>query len=389
MVSTTANQKRASLISMVKEAIGVTINPGVMILGYLTLMGVVAGVWRMFTGLGGATHLTDTYPWGLWIGFDFTLIAFSGAGFTMAALVYVFRQEQFRPALRPAVLAGFLGYCAVLVLLILDLGRPDRFYNFLLYFNVHSPLFEICWCVLLYTTVLTLEVSPQLFERLKMHAPVRFVHHIIVVLAVLALTLSSLHQSTLGTLYLNMPYRLNALWYTPILPLEFFVSSVFTGLSIALIAYKLAVRFGRWPTERKVTTGLGVIAAAFGVLYLGLKLGDIIVGGKAAAFMAFDSASLLLWAELVFGVMIPLAIFLTPSLRRSERGQWLGALLFAGGTLFNRFNCTLFGQHAPAGGTYAPHAVEWLTTIGVISGAMLAWYLGVRFLAVYEAAHKR
>jgi Ni/Fe-hydrogenase subunit HybB-like protein len=388
MVTTTMTPKRPSFISLAKEAIGATINPGAMILGYLTLMGVVAGIWRMFTGLGGTTHLTDSYPWGLWIGFDFTLIAFSGAGFTMAALVYVFRQEQFRPALRPAVLAGFLGYCAVLVLLILDLGRPDRFYNFMLYFNVHSPLFEICWCVLLYTTVLTLEVSPQLFERLKWQWPVQFVHRIIVVLAVLALTLSSLHQSTLGTLYLNMPYRLNALWYTPILPVEFFTSSVFTGLSIALIAYKLAARFGRWQVERKITSGLTGIAAAFGVIYLGLKLGDVLVGGKAAAFLAFDKPSLLLWAELVLGVMVPLAMFLTPSLRRSERGQWIGALLFAGGTLFNRFNCTLFGQSSPLGGTYVPHAVEWLTTIGVISGAALVWYFCVRFLSVYEAAHK-
>src|SRR5690606_37994030 len=107
-----------------------------------------------------------------WIGFDFTLIALSGAGFTMAAVGHVLHLHRLEAAVRPALFAGFLGYAAVLVILVLDLGRPDRFYHFILYWNLHSPLFEICWCVLLYTTVLVLEVSPDLlrwlgWERLR------------------------------------------------------------------------------------------------------------------------------------------------------------------------------------------------------------------------------
>lgn len=387
MVTSTADQKRLrwnGARSALREALPSYLNPGVQILAYLTVIGVLAGIWRLFSGLGAATNLTDGIPWGIWIGFDFSLIAISGAGFTMAGLVYVFRQEQFRPALRPAVLTGLLGYTAVLALLILDLGRPDRFYHFLIYWNLHSPLFEISWCVLLYTTVLLIEVSPQVYERLNRPGPVRIVHAIIVPLAIVAVTLSSLHQSTLGTLYLNMPYRLNALWYTPLLPLLFFTSSVSTGLSVAIIAYKLATRFTGQQAQPRVARGLGSLVAGVLVFYLVLKLGDIILSGKAPLLLAFDRMSLLMWIELIVGVLAPLAIFLAPSVRRTEKGQWAGAILVVLGTLISRFDATLFAQTAPPGATYVPHVVEWMTTAGVVAAAALAWYLGARLLAVFE-----
>src|SRR5450756_784355 len=387
MVTSTADQKRLrwnGARSALREALPSYLNPGVQILAYLTVIGVLAGIWRLFSGLGAATNLTDGIPWGIWIGFDFSLIAISGAGFTMAGLVYVFRQEQFRPALRPAVLTGLLGYTAVLALLILDLGRPDRFYHFLIYWNLHSPLFEISWCVLLYTTVLLIEVSPQVFERLNRPGPVRIVHAIIVPLAIVAVTLSSLHQSTLGTLYLNMPYRLNALWYPPLLTLLFFTSSVSTGLSVAIITYKLATRFTGQQAQPRVARGLGSLVAGVLLFYLVLKLGDIILSGKAPLLLAFDRMSLLMWIELIVGVLAPLAIFLAPSVRRTEKGQWAGAILVVLGTLISRFDATLFAQTAPPGATYVPHVVEWMTTAGVVAAAALAWYLGARLLAVFE-----
>ena len=203
------------------------------LLGFLTLAGAAAGIGRLFVGMQATTALSDTYPWGIWIGFDFALIAFAGAGFTMAAVTHIFHLHQFHVALRPALLAGLLGYTAVLLLLVLDLGRPDRFYHFILYWNMHSPLFEISWCVLLYTTVLVIEVSPDILRWLPWKWPLTVVKWLMLPVTIVGVTLSTLHQSTLGTLYLNMPYRLDALWYTPVLPVLFFVSAVMAGLSLA------------------------------------------------------------------------------------------------------------------------------------------------------------
>ena len=269
-----------------QRRIGVAVKPGdivVAVLSFLTLLGIVAGVGRLVLGLGPTTGLTDEFPWGIWIGFDFLLIAFAGTGFTMAAVVHVFRLEQFKDAVRPAVLAGFLGYVAVLLLLVLDLGRPDRFYHFIISWNLHSPLFEVSWCVLLYTTVLVIENSPFLFEKFNWEWPVRTAFKIMPVVAIIGVTLSSLHQSTLGTLYLNMPHRINQLWYTPILPILFFVSSVMAGLSLAIVVYMLSTRIVGRETKSDVVIGLGKGVAWVSLLYTGVKLADFAVAGEIPA----------------------------------------------------------------------------------------------------------
>ncbi|MCU0510809.1 MAG: polysulfide reductase NrfD [Anaerolineae bacterium] len=353
------------------------------LLALLVLLGGVAGLWRMATGLGATTALTDDIPWGIWIGFDFSLIAFSGAAFTMAGVVYILRRNTYQPALRPAVLTGLLGYTAVLVLLVLDLGRPDRFYHFILFWNAHSPLFEICWCILLYTVVLTVEVSPQVLEKLGHHKWAHRIHLAIVPVAIIAVTLSSLHQSTLGTLYLNMPHRLNALWFTPILPVLFLTSAVMTGLTMGALGYRAACAVTGQQMERRVFAGLARAAGWIAVFYLGIKVGDWIVRGQLPALFAFDYYSKLMWAELAL-IVGPALLLLLPKLRNDLRSQTAGLLLLAGGVLLNRFNATLFAQVQPNGAIYTPAAAEWLSTLGVIAAAMLAWLLAVRFLTVFE-----
>lgn len=366
------------------------LNPITFALALLTLLGLTAGVYRLIFGMGPTTNLTDAYPWGLWIGFDFALIAFSGAGFTMATVVYVLRRESLRPAMRPAILAGLLGYLAVLLLLILDLGRWDRFYSFFINWNVHSPLFEISWCIVLYSTVLLIEFSPQLFERLGKERPVRWVYAIVIPLVIAGLTLSSLHQSTLGTLYLNMPHRLHALWYSPILPLLFFTSSVLAGFSLAIIAYLVGTRAAGKEVDSRVLDGLAKGVAIAASVYLALKLGEVLLAGEGAALLALDRYSLLFWIELVVGAILPLAIFLRPAHRRSPRWLWTGGLLALFGVLLNRFDATWFAQNAPDWTSYLPHHLEWLSTLGVIAGAMLVWWLGMRYLSVFDSdAHAK
>lgn len=357
------------------------------VLGILVAAGVVAGIWRLAMGLGSTTALTDSVPWGIWIGLDFSLIAFSGAAFTMAGLVYILRREEFRPALRPAVLTGLLGYMAVLVLLVLDLGRPDRFYHFIIFWNMHSPLFEICWCVLLYTTVLMIEVSPQILEKLGRVGWAHRVHQIIVPVAIVAVTLSSLHQSTLGTLYLNMSHRLHPLWFTPLLPVLFFISAVMVGLSMGAISYRAAARVIGGRMDNRVFTGLARAAGWVALLYFVLKVGELALAGEMPALLTFDAISRRMWAELVL-VALPVVLLLAPQLKQNRRVLALGVVLLAAGVLLNRFNATLFAQLAPDSSAYAPHPAEWISTIGVIAAAMLAWLLGVRLLHVFEGPEK-
>lgn len=239
------------------------------LLATLMMVGVVAGVGRLFAGLAATTALNDTYPWGIWIGFDFALIAVAGVGFTMAFVVHVLHFHHLQAVLRPALFAGLMGYVAVLLLLVLDLGRPDRFYHFILFWNFHSPLFEISWCVLLYTTVLVLEVSPEILRWLGWQRLLPWVARLMTPVTILGVTLSTLHQSTLGTLYLNMPHRLDPLWYSPYLPLLFLVSAVLMGFSMGLLSYQGACRIKGRQIDQQVIATLGKGMTLVALLYLG------------------------------------------------------------------------------------------------------------------------
>jgi len=372
---------RQGLSNLINEALS-SINWLVVVLGTLTLAGVVVGVWRLFTGLGASTGLNDGFAWGIWIGFDFTLIAFSGAGFTMAAVVHILGLERFKPAMRPAIMAGFLGYIGVLALLVLDLGRPDRFYGFMINFNAHSPLFEICWCVLLYSMVLVVENTPPLLEGMGQSRWAHRVERLLAPVVIFGVTLSSLHQSTLGTLYLLMPYRLHELWYTPILPLQFFTSSVVAGLSIAIVTYKIACKVRRTPADLKVGAGLAKGAMWVALIVAALRIGEVIYAGHLPQLLTSDPMSQLWRAEVAVGLLLPMLIFAIPSLRESSMGQWLGSLLFLGGVMLNRFSCTLFAQTGREGTAYLPSAIEWISTIGVLAAVALIWYIAMRILPV-------
>ncbi|MCA9869170.1 MAG: polysulfide reductase NrfD [Anaerolineae bacterium] len=270
-------------------------------------------------------------------------------------------------------------------MLVLDLGRPDRFYNFMLFWNPHSPLFEVSWCILLYTGVLVLETSPFFLERLRWRwagKVIRIVAFIMLPVAILGVTLSTLHQSTLGTLYLNMPYRLHALWYTPLLPLMFFTSAVMAGLSMGAIAYWVAGRVVHKPVQPRVIFGLARIAAVVGLFYLALKLGEVIIAGDIGLALAPTHYAALWWFELLVCVALPAALILLPGKTLQRTGIGLALIIF--GVLMNRFDATMFAQILPPGASYSPSLIEWLSTAGILAAAALAWILGVRFLPIFE-----
>lgn len=355
------------------------------VLGSIAILGVAAGLARLLIGLGGTTALDDATSWGIWIGFDFGLIAFSGAAFTLAALVHVFHMERFHAALRPALFAGLLGYVAVLLLLVLDLGRPDRFYSFLINFNLHSPLFEISWCVLLYSTVLVLEVAPDILERFHWTRLRKLNLAIMPAVTIVGVTLSTLHQSTLGTLYLNMPHRLSALWWTPVLPILFFTSAVMAGLSMATIAYRSAARMHDAPEDQRLLRGLGLGVAGAGVVYLALRLGALSFNGGWALLGWRDLRSWLFAIEVIVGGLLPVLLFVAGQMRYRSWIYWVAPLLTLGGVLMNRFSATLFGQTAPVpGAAYVPSLMEWLTTLGILAGAALVWMVAVRWLVRFD-----
>ncbi len=209
----------------------------------LVAAGLYSTVVRFAFGLGAATNLSDRFPWGIWIGFDVLCgVGLAAGGFVVAGAVYVFHLDDYKAIARPAVLTAFLGYVLVVFALMFDLGRPWNIWHPLFMWNPHSAMFELAWCVMLYTTVLALEFSPMLFERLKMNKAAEAVHKIIAPIVILGVMLSTLHQSSLGSLYLVMPEKVYPLWYSGNLPFLFFVSATAVGPAMVIMESFLSSR---------------------------------------------------------------------------------------------------------------------------------------------------
>ncbi|MDR3674714.1 MAG: polysulfide reductase NrfD, partial [Acidobacteriota bacterium] len=189
------------------------------VLVIILALGAYSTYARFFHGLGGSTNLSNRFPWGLWIGFDVLCgVGTAAGGFTLAAVVYVFHLERFRPIIRPAILIAFLGYARVGSTMLFEVGRPIRIWYTLIFWNIHSVLFEVSWCVMLYVTVAALEFAPVILERLGWETPKKALKTVMLPLVFFGILLSTMHQSSLGSLFLIVPTKLHPYWYSPLLP---------------------------------------------------------------------------------------------------------------------------------------------------------------------------
>jgi len=361
---------------------------GTAILLALMAIGLVVAIIRFALGLGATTNLTNAYPWGLWIGFDVVSgVALGSGAFTLAAIVYIFNLEKYRPVLRPALLTGFLGYLLVMMGLLADLGRPYRIWHVMYppYWNLHSVLFEVGWCVILYTTVMALEVLPLVFERFNKPKalPVQVIHAVMIPLVIAGITLSTMHQSSLGSLFLIMPYKLHPLWHSPILPVFFYLSAIALGLAMVIFESSISSIAFKRGLEMDILSGLGRAIPYFLVLYLVLKTGDLVLAGDFGRMFEGSLRSTLFLVEIAIGVILPIVLFSLPKVRRSPAALFWSSLVVVVGTIFNRINVSLVGPQAAPGATYFPHWMEFAITIGLISAGLIGFMLAVRFLAVF------
>ncbi len=359
------------------------IAPGVLVLLALMALGALVALWRYMFGIGAISNLNDAYPWGMWISFDLLCgVALAAGAFTTASAVYIFNDKRFVPIVRSAILTGFLGYLMVIVALMVDLGRPERIWHLIIYWNPHSVMFEVGWCVMLYTAVLALEFSPLVFEKLGWRIGDVIHRHLTFFLVILGTLLSTLHQSSLGSLFLATPGKVTPLWFSPFLPLYFFLTAVAVGPAMVIVESYISSRVLKRGLETEIVGKLArVIPVALG-LYLLLKVIDLTISGKWA-FAFRDGMSVLFWIEMSIGVVLPSILLLRSRVRSNARALFGAGLLVVGGVVFNRFNVSLIGWPRSADGLYFPHWMEFAITLAIVAAGVIAYGLVARFLPLY------
>ena len=355
---------------------------GTAIQAILMLFGLGLMINRWVFGLGATTALSDPRPWGLWISFDILAgIALAAGAFTMAAIVYVFNVKEFHPLLRPTILTGFLGYSLAILGLTVDLGKPLDMWHMIIYWNVHAPLFEIGWCVMTYATVMALELSPMLFERLNWNVPLKLIRSISIPLIFAGIVLSTMHQSSLGTLYVEVPDQIHPLWWSIILPPMFYVSAI--GAGMCMIIFESTI--SGYGLNHKIPVKLlgklaGWIPYVLG-FYLVMRFLDLILTGDIGAMFAFDGPSIMFWVEILLGYVAPIVFFSMPAVRKNRYRLFWVAFLGVFGLLLNRFNVSWFQLE---GAPYFPAWQELFISIGLIAFAMFVFNMAARFLPLFE-----
>ena len=358
------------------------------ICGIIIIIGLILTVLRFTKGLGAVTNLDHNNPWGIWIGFDLLCgVALAAGGYVTSASCYIFGLKRFHSAVRPAILTAFLGYALVVLALHYDVGRPWRLpYPIFYSQGTTSLLFEVGLCVFLYLSVLFIEYSPAALEWLGFKKTRNLIVRLTLVLTIFGVILSTLHQSSLGALFMIAPSKLHPLWYSEYLPIYFFVSSVFAGLSMVIFEGSLAHRFLHHKMDKthlKESTGvaLGFAKAASFIMmgYAGIKLIGIAIDNHWHYLTTSWGQWYLL--EIIGFVMLPAYLYALAAREKNlilARWASVGAIL---GIILNRLNVSViaFNWNLPSAQRYFPSWMEIATSIFIITIGVVAY----RFIATH------
>jgi Ni/Fe-hydrogenase subunit HybB-like protein len=359
--------------------------PPVIGISLVALAGLCFLAVRFFFGIGAVTHLNQFFPWGIWIGLDVAAgVALAAGGFTTAALGHIWHRDKYEVLIRPALLTAMLGYTFVALSVVTDIGRWYYVWHPLIMWNGNSALFEVGICVMVYMSVLYIEFLPMVTERFigRVNLPGilsvfnklldkllrvldRTLNKFMFVFIIAGVVLSCLHQSSLGTLMIIAGQKMHPLWQTPVLPLLFLLSAFSVGFPMVIMeSISVSRSFGLKPEKEVLSSLARFIGPLLGV-YLAFKIGDMVIRETFVYLTQINVVSVMFSIEVVVGVIIPLRLFLLPSIRQSTTGLYIASLLVIFGVLLNRFNNYIIAYNPPYTETsYFPSIGEISVTLG-------------------------
>ena len=348
-------------------------------------IGVVLAVVRYAGGIATVANINNAYPWGWWVGYGImTMIAAGGVGFTITLLVEVFGVHRFHPLLRPAVLMALLCYSGAIIMLMVELGRPWMVWMILVSWAPTAALYEVGWCAFLYLSVLAFEFAQVPLEELGWGRVLRITRMIYMPLMLLGVTLSHLHQSSLGTLMTLIPHKINVLWWSEQLPLLYLFSAMMAGPALAILEYLAAARWLGFEPRMEMLASLARIEAWLVGLFLAFQVGDLVSRGAVGAALSGGWFALSFWVEIGLGLLLPFVLLILPEVRQSRGGLAMACALVLFGLLLHRLNVTVIGLRVRHWETYIPSLGEIGITLGITAGAMFVFGVLVRILPIHE-----
>jgi Ni/Fe-hydrogenase subunit HybB-like protein len=354
----------------------------------LMLVGAYAWFLRFAVGWRATTNMTDAQPWGVWVAVG-TLcsIGLSAGGFAIAAAVYIMGMERYRPILRAAVLIAFLGYSSACVGYLYELGLPWRMWHIFIFWNRASVLFEVAWCVILYTTVLTLEFAPNVLEKLpwkSLSAKLLLWHHkILIGLVLIGVVLSSLHQSFLGGLFLLMKGRMYPLWYSPYIHTMFYLSAIPAGLAMVIVAMYLSVRSLGVKLDFSILTDMSRVIVPMLTMYAIFRAVNLLNGDGVHYLFKPRVETAYFWLENLLLVIAPLVLYNLPKVRNHPTGLYWTSACVVAGFITHRINVAVTSMEWSTHANYVPKWPEMMIMITVFTIGIMVFRYCVLHLNIF------
>ena len=382
-------------VNSVKQLIAsIPRTPGNYLTAAILCIGIVLTIMRFTLGIGSISNLDDNNPWGIWIGFDLLCgVALAAGGYTTSAACYLFGLKRYHSAVRPAITTAFLGYLFVVVALHYDVGQPWRLvYPVFLSQGTTSILFEVGLCVFIYLTVLFVEWSPAALEWFGWKKIRGFVMKLTLPLTILGVILSTMHQSSLGALFLTSPGKLHPLWYSSFIPVFFFVSSMFAGLSMVIFEGMLAHKGMHHKMDEAHLKGANEVAFGFArgasfimAGYLCIRIFDLAMNNNWVYLTT--GYGVLYLTELIGFVALPMFLYAIASREKNLTLARTASIITILGIIFYRFNVSLiaFNWQLPAAERYFPSILEVFLSIFIVTLIVTAYRVIATFMPVlYE-----
>lgn len=367
---------------------------GNVVTGFILLIGLYITILRFTKGLGGVTNLDDNNPWGIWISFDLLCgVVLAAGGYMTSSAYYIFGLKHFHSAVRPAITSAFLGYAFVVFALHYDVGQPWRLvYPIFLSQGTTSVLFEVGLCVFLYVTVLAVEWSPAAFEWQGWKKPRSLVLSLTMPLTVLGVILSTMHQSSLGALYLIAPSKVHPLWYSSFIPVFFFISSMFAGMSMVIFEGMLAHKGLHHKMDEAHLKDADSVVFAFGKASAFVMMGYFFIRIFGLAMdnnWQYLCSGYGVWylVEMLGFVALPSFLYALGARERNLRLTKIAAVLTLLGVVLYRFNVSqvAFNYQLPFSERYLPSWMEIGISMFVVTLIITAYrFICTKMPVLYE-----
>jgi len=250
--------------------------------------------------------------------------------------------------------------------------------------NPSSVMFEVAWCVMLYLTVLFLEFASYALEKFHWNKVLKLIRKALIPIYILGIILSTLHQSSLGSLFLILPTKMYPLWYSQYLPYYFYFSAISVGFAMIIFESYMSSRAFGHGLKFSLLSEISKITMVFLSIILFVRIFELVVTDKINYLFIPATETYMYYLEIIVGFIVPIFLLSNKELRTSRKWLYIASVFVIAGFMLNRINVSITSIQRSSGVDYFPSAQEIGISIFIVTVGVWVFKLVSHYFPVFE-----